>query len=202
MAADAGDTDWAQIAAPLRRLPAFVPTPVVELNRAVAVAMADGPAAGLPIVEALAQPDALRRLPPAAGGPRRSAAPPRRWDEAADAYRDALALVDNDAERRFLQRRLDEVLAMQAWLLTSISSAASPPPIAGWRSSPRPGPTARCSPRSSTPASSIIPSTGEPVVGFVAGGALKLRLLRARPVGPRSRSAPAGSGSPSRDRSA
>jgi RNA polymerase sigma-70 factor (ECF subfamily) len=113
VAATAEDTDWAQIALLYGRLREYVPSPVVELNRAVAVAMASGPAAGLPIIEALvaaaalpgyhllpaARADLLRRL--------------ERWDEAAGDYRQALALVSNDAERRFLQRRLDEVLAME-----------------------------------------------------------------------------------------
>ena len=113
VAADADDTDWAQIALLYGRLQQFVPSPVVELNRAVAVAMADGPAAGLPIIESLVAADALpgyHLLPAARADLLRRL---ERWDEAAGAYREALALVTNDAERRFLQRRLDEVLAMQ-----------------------------------------------------------------------------------------
>jgi RNA polymerase sigma-70 factor, ECF subfamily len=113
VAADADDTDWAQIALLYGRLRSFVPSPVVELNRAVAVAMAEGPAAGLPIVEALAAADALpgyHLLPAARADLLRRLA---RWDDAAGAYRDALALVTNDAERRFLERRLAEVLAME-----------------------------------------------------------------------------------------
>jgi RNA polymerase sigma-70 factor (ECF subfamily) len=87
-------------------LAAVLQSPVVELNLAVAVAMADGPAAGLARVEAL-QPalegyyllhatraDLLRRL--------------GRSREAAASYRDALSLVGTDAERRFLARRLAE----------------------------------------------------------------------------------------------
>ena len=113
VATDADDTDWAQIALLYGRLQQFVPSPVVELNRAVAVAMADGPAAGLPIIESLAALDALpgyHLLPAARADLLRRLA---RWEEAAAAYREALDLVTNDAERRFLQRRLDEVLAMQ-----------------------------------------------------------------------------------------
>jgi RNA polymerase sigma-70 factor (ECF subfamily) len=113
VAADAQDTDWAQIALLYGRLRSFVPGPVVELNRAIAVAMAEGPAAGLPIVDALVAADALtgyHLLPAARADLLRRLA---RWDDAAGAYRDALALVTNAAERRFLQRRLAEVLAME-----------------------------------------------------------------------------------------
>ena len=107
-AATAADTDWAQIAALYEQLAWFLPTPVVELNRAVAVGMAQGPAAGLPLVAALeasgkltgyhllpaTRADLLRRL--------------GRRSEAAAAYRDALELASTDAERRFLSRRLAE----------------------------------------------------------------------------------------------
>jgi RNA polymerase sigma-70 factor (ECF subfamily) len=104
----ADQTDWAQIAALYGRLAEFLPTPVVELNYAVAVGMARGPAAGLALVEALAatgklagyhllpatRADFLRRL--------------GRLPEAAVAYGEALELVSTDAERRFLNRRLAE----------------------------------------------------------------------------------------------
>jgi RNA polymerase sigma-70 factor (ECF subfamily) len=107
-AATAADTDWAQIAALYEQLAWFLPTPVVELNRAVAVGMAQGPAAGLPLVAALeasgklagyhllpaTRADLLRRL--------------GRRSEAAAAYREALELASTDAERRFLSRRLAE----------------------------------------------------------------------------------------------
>ena len=107
-ATDAAATDWRQIAALYERLADLAPSPVVELNRAVAVAMADGPAAGLALVEALAQSgslpdyhllpavraDLLRRL--------------HRLDEAAVYYREALSLATTDSERRFLRRRLRE----------------------------------------------------------------------------------------------
>ncbi len=85
-----------------------MPSPVVGLNRAVAVAMAEGPAAGLELLELLeasgdlegyhllpaTRADLLRRL--------------GRRAEAADAYREALGLAATDAERRFLARRLAE----------------------------------------------------------------------------------------------
>nr|WP_203826101.1 RNA polymerase sigma factor [Actinoplanes palleronii] len=105
----AEDTDWPQIAALYGRLATLTPTPVVQLNRAVAVAMADGPEAGLRLVDELAasgrlgdyhllpalRADLLRRLD--------------RRPDAAAAYRRALALAGNDAERRYLSRRLAEM---------------------------------------------------------------------------------------------
>jgi RNA polymerase sigma-70 factor (ECF subfamily) len=110
-ASDAADTDWAEIAALYGQLVRLVPSPVVELNRAVAVAMADGPSAGLALVEVLeasgtlagyhllpaTRADLLRRL--------------GRGSEAAAAYREALALAATDAERRYLTRRLAEAAA-------------------------------------------------------------------------------------------
>ena len=110
----AQDTDWHQIAAIYAVLQAIHPSPVVTLNRAVAVAMADGPERGLALVEAAAdggkledyhllhavRADLFRRL--------------GRRTEAAGAYRRALALAGNEAERRFLQRRLEEVERAEA----------------------------------------------------------------------------------------
>jgi RNA polymerase sigma-70 factor, ECF subfamily len=107
-AARAADTDWAQIARLYGQLEQFLPTPVVELNRAVAVAMAEGPEAGLALVTALeasgrlagyhllsaTKADMYRRL--------------GRADEAAACYREALGLASTDAERRYLSRRLAE----------------------------------------------------------------------------------------------
>jgi RNA polymerase sigma-70 factor (ECF subfamily) len=99
------DTDWRQIAALYGVLVAVHPSPVIELNRAVAVAMADGPERGLALMAVLdipgyaplpaARADLLRRL--------------GRRDEAAAQYRAALALVTNEAERRYLEGRLAEV---------------------------------------------------------------------------------------------
>jgi RNA polymerase sigma-70 factor (ECF subfamily) len=109
-APDAAATDWAEIAALYARLLRFVPGPVVELNRAVAVAMAEGPGAGLRLIDELVAADALPRyhlLPAARADLLRRL---EGWEEAAGAYREALALVGNDAERRFLARRLDDVL--------------------------------------------------------------------------------------------
>jgi len=103
------DTDWRQIAALYGVLAGITPSPVVELNRAVAVAMADGPEAGLALLDVLDRDGALPRyhLLPAARADllRRQG----RNREAAAAYREALALAANEAERRFLVRRLTEV---------------------------------------------------------------------------------------------
>jgi RNA polymerase sigma-70 factor, ECF subfamily len=104
----ATDTDWVEIATLYGELVKMVPSPVVELNRAVAVGMADGPEAGLRLVDALegagvladyhllpaTRADLLRRL--------------GRASDAAVAYRAALALATTDAERRYLSRRLAE----------------------------------------------------------------------------------------------
>lgn len=103
----APETDWAQIVLLYRRLLALHPSPVVALNHAVAVAMAEGPAAALPLVDRLAdelsanhlwhatRADLLRRL--------------GRREEAAAAYADAIRRAGNGAERRFLERALDEL---------------------------------------------------------------------------------------------
>ncbi|HEY1547903.1 MAG TPA: RNA polymerase sigma factor [Kofleriaceae bacterium] len=103
-AARAADTDWAQIAAIYAERFHRAPSPIVELNRAVAIAMSEGPAAGLALVEPLesvlgeyhlwhaTRADLLRRL--------------GKHKQAAAAYRAALARVGSDPERRFLERRL------------------------------------------------------------------------------------------------
>ncbi|MEO5930044.1 MAG: RNA polymerase sigma factor [Candidatus Kapaibacterium sp.] len=104
-AASVEETDWAQIAILYGMLARLQPSPVIELNRAVAIAMAEGFEHGLALLDAIDIPgyhllpavraDLLRRL--------------NRFAEAAAAYREALALVTNEAERRFLERRLAEV---------------------------------------------------------------------------------------------
>ena len=107
-AADAADTDWAEIAALYDELARFLPSPVVELNRAVAVAMADGPEAGLALVDALEASGALagyHLLPATRADLLRRLG---RRTEAAAAYREALELASTDAERRYLDRRLAE----------------------------------------------------------------------------------------------
>jgi RNA polymerase sigma-70 factor (ECF subfamily) len=108
-AADAAGTDWAQIALLYGQLGARIANPVVQLNRAVAVAMADGPAAGLSIVDELVASDALpgyHLLPATRADLLRRLG---RRDESAAEYRAALELATTDAERRYLRRRLTEV---------------------------------------------------------------------------------------------
>jgi RNA polymerase sigma-70 factor, ECF subfamily len=105
----AADTDWPQIAALYGVLAAIAPSPVVELNRAAAVAMAEGPACGLALLDRLVAENALPRyhlLPAARADLLRRLG---RTGEAAAAYREALALAGNEAERRFLARRLAEL---------------------------------------------------------------------------------------------
>jgi len=103
------DTNWREIARLYDMLQTLQPTPVVALNRAVAIAMLDGPRPALALIDELAaggdldryhllhatRADMLRRL--------------RRWGDAAESYQQALALVTNESERRFLERRLREV---------------------------------------------------------------------------------------------
>jgi RNA polymerase sigma-70 factor (ECF subfamily) len=105
----AEDTDWSRIAALYRELARLTRSPVVELNRAVAVAMADGPAAGLVLVEDLVASGSLGgyHLLPAT----RADLLVRlgRHHEAAAAQREALALTATDTERRHLARRLAEI---------------------------------------------------------------------------------------------
>ena len=108
-AARAADTDWVQIARLYGQLARFLPTPVVELNRAVAVGMADGPEAGLSLVSALeasGQLTGYHLLPATKADMYRRLG---RADEAAACYRQALELASTDAERRYLGRRLAEI---------------------------------------------------------------------------------------------
>jgi RNA polymerase sigma-70 factor (ECF subfamily) len=99
--------DWAQIAALYGELHRLTDSPVVELNRAVAVAEAEGPEAGLRIVDQL-ELDDYRYLHSTRGELLRRL---DRTDEARDAFERALALVHDDAERRLIERRLAELAA-------------------------------------------------------------------------------------------
>jgi RNA polymerase sigma-70 factor (ECF subfamily) len=112
-AARAEDTDWPQIVRLYDLLERLQPSPIVSLNRAVAVAMVDGPQPGLALIDALAatgdldgyhllhaaRADLLRRMGYTV--------------EAAKSYGRALALVTNDSERRFLERRLREAQTIE-----------------------------------------------------------------------------------------
>ncbi|MGV9891312.1 RNA polymerase sigma factor [Streptomyces sp. NPDC003395] len=108
-APDVASTDWPQIVALYDVLLRIEPSPLVALNRAMAIAMRDGPEAGLPLLDALAGAAELRdyHLLPAA----RAELLGRlgRTSEAADAYRAALALVGNEPERATLARRLAQL---------------------------------------------------------------------------------------------
>ncbi len=101
----AADTDWTRIATLYQILASLSPSPVVELNRAVAVAMADGPAAALPIVDSLADDPALRHyhlLPSVRGD---LLARLGRHAEARAEFEHAAAMTANAAERAHLLRR-------------------------------------------------------------------------------------------------
>ena len=107
-AARAADTDWAQIARLYGQLAQFLPTPVVELNRAVAVGMAEGPEAGLALageLEASGKLVGYHLLPATKADMYRRLG---RTDEAAACYREALGLAGTEVERSYLSRRLDE----------------------------------------------------------------------------------------------
>jgi RNA polymerase sigma-70 factor (ECF subfamily) len=99
------ERDWPQIAALYGELGRLTDSPVVELNRAVAVAEQEGPQAGLEIIDRLALED-YRYLHSTRGELLRRLG---RTDEARDAYRRALALVHDNAERRLLERRVSEL---------------------------------------------------------------------------------------------
>jgi RNA polymerase sigma-70 factor (ECF subfamily) len=102
----AADTDWPQIAGLYELLLAIQPSPVIALNHAAAIAMANGPEVGLRLLDQLQTAGELEGyylLPAARADLLRRAG---RWKEAAEAYRSALALVTSEPERQFLERRL------------------------------------------------------------------------------------------------
>jgi len=109
----AAETDWRQIVALYDTLLELHPSPVVALNRAVAVAMVEGPAGGLAQLEAIEHDGALddyRYLHSARGELLRRL---ERRDEARESFQRAIDLADNTVERRFLQRRLDACAAAE-----------------------------------------------------------------------------------------
>jgi RNA polymerase sigma factor (sigma-70 family) len=104
-AGTAGDTDWARIAGFYAELALLMPSPVIELNRAVAVGMAEGPAAGLSIVERLMREPALEGyhlLPSVRGDLLHKLG---RYEEARAAFEAAAALAGNRREQNLLKRR-------------------------------------------------------------------------------------------------
>jgi RNA polymerase sigma-70 factor, ECF subfamily len=108
-APDAASTDWPQIATLYTELARRAPSPVVDLNRAVAVAMADGIPAGLALVDELASSgrlDGYHLLPATRADLLRRVS---RFVEAKAAYKEALRLAPTEAERRYLSQRLREL---------------------------------------------------------------------------------------------
>jgi RNA polymerase sigma-70 factor, ECF subfamily len=108
-APDTASTDWPQIAALYAELGRLAPSPVVELNRAVAIAMSDGIAAGLALVDDLAESgglDGYHLLPATRADLLRRGG---RVAEARVAYEQALRLAPTEADRRYLTGRLREL---------------------------------------------------------------------------------------------
>ncbi len=108
-AEDLASTDWPQIVALYDVLLALTPSPVVALNRAAAVAMRDGPGAGLVLLDELADDPQLRGHHPYAAARADLLQRLGRHREAAAAYREALATAGTEPERAFLRRRLAAV---------------------------------------------------------------------------------------------
>jgi RNA polymerase sigma factor (sigma-70 family) len=112
-AATAAETDWSRIVALYDALAQIVPSPVVELNRAVAVGMAFGPAAGLDLVDALVAEPSLKAyhlLPAVRGDLLRKLG---RFEEARAEFERAASLTENLVERELLQRRAAECTAVR-----------------------------------------------------------------------------------------
>ena len=109
-AASAGETDWARIVALYDVLLRLQPSPVIELNRAAAVAMASGYEAGLELIDMLEQRGELRGYYLLAAARADLLRRLERWGLAVQAYRDALKLTTQEADRRFLQKRLMEAV--------------------------------------------------------------------------------------------
>lgn len=107
-AADAASTDWPQIVGLYDVLLTIVPSPVIAMNRAVAVAMRDGPEVGLELLDAMADQPLLRAYHPYAAARAELLMRLGRGRDAAEAYRHALELVGTEPERDYLQRRLEQ----------------------------------------------------------------------------------------------
>jgi len=108
-APNAAATDWVEIVGLYDALVAMEPSPVVELNRAVAVAMRDGPAAGLTLIDAILQRGDLRDYRFAHAARADLCRRLGRAEDARGSYERALALTRQEPERRFLQRRIAEL---------------------------------------------------------------------------------------------
>lgn len=104
-------TDWSQIVALYDVLLRLAPSPIVELNRAVAVAMRDGPQTGLELVDSLLERGELRQYHLAHAAKADLHRRLRQYPEAHGAYKEALSLAQQDVEIRFLQKRIGEIKA-------------------------------------------------------------------------------------------
>ncbi len=102
------ETDWREIAAVYRRLYELQPSPVVALNRAVAIGLATTPAQGLSALDDLAHAEEIARYQPYHAARADLLRRGGRTSEAVDAYTRAIALSSNDGERAYLRRRLAE----------------------------------------------------------------------------------------------
>ena len=107
VARSAAETDWRRIVSAYDALAEIAPSPIVQLNRGIAIGMADGPAAGLAVLDELGPSLTGYRLLPAAQADLLVRA--GRLSEAAWRYRQALKLTDSESERAQLRRRLDQV---------------------------------------------------------------------------------------------
>ena len=108
-ARSSAETDWNEIVGLYDVLRRIEPSPVVELNRAVAVAMRDGPAAGISLIEAILERGDLTDYRPAHAARAELYRRLGSIDDARDAYRRAIALTKQAPERRYLERRLAEL---------------------------------------------------------------------------------------------
>jgi RNA polymerase sigma-70 factor (ECF subfamily) len=108
-AAHAEDTDWRRIADLYSLLERVDPSPVVSLNRAVAIAMSEGPAEALALIDAIADDGALDRYHLLHAARADMLRRLNAYKEAAESYSRALELATNESERRFLERRLREL---------------------------------------------------------------------------------------------
>lgn len=109
VAPSAAETDWREVVRLYTLLAEQMPSPVVELNRAVAVAMAEGPAAGLALVDGILAQGDLSRYHLAHAARADLCRRLGRTDEARASYERALSLTEQEAERRYLERRLREL---------------------------------------------------------------------------------------------
>jgi RNA polymerase sigma-70 factor (ECF subfamily) len=105
------ETDWAQIVGLYDALLRIEPSPVIALNRAVALAMRDGASAGLTLVEELMRLPELAHYAPSQAARADLCRRADRYDEARDAYRRALELSEQGPAKRYFQRQLDRLPA-------------------------------------------------------------------------------------------